>query len=81
MQGAVNIGTGQPIALKEIVQTAARLIGREELVRFGAIPAATTDAPVVVADTKRLEELKWSPRTGLEDGLRETIEWWRRNLV
>jgi len=81
LEGAVNIGTGQPIALKEIVQTAARLIGREELVRFGAIPAATTDAPVVVADIKRLEELKWSPRTGLEDGLRETIEWWRRNLV
>jgi nucleoside-diphosphate-sugar epimerase len=79
-QGAVNIGTGQPIALKEIVQTVARLIGREELVRFGAVPAAATDAPIVVADTTRLAGLPWSPRTGLEDGLRETIDWWRRNL-
>jgi nucleoside-diphosphate-sugar epimerase len=79
-QGAINIGTGQPIALKEIVQTVARLIGREELVRFGAVPAAATDAPIVVADTTRLAGLPWSPRTGLEDGLRETIDWWRRNL-
>jgi nucleoside-diphosphate-sugar epimerase len=80
IEGAINIGTGEPIALRDIVQSAARLIGREELVRFGAIPAAATDAPVVVADTKRLADLRWSPRMGLEDGLRETIDWWRRNL-
>ncbi len=80
IEGPINVGTGEPIALRDIVQNTARLIGREELVRFGAIPAATTDAPVVVADTKRLADLGWSPRTNLEDGLRETIDWWRRNL-
>ncbi len=26
------------------------------------------------------DDLRWSPRIGLEDGLRETIDWWRRNL-
>lgn len=80
IEGPINVGTGDPIALRDIVQSTARLIGREELVRFGAIPAAATDAPVVVADTKRLADLGWSPRTNLEDGLRETIDWWRRNL-
>ncbi len=80
IEGPINVGTGEPIALRDIVQNTARLIGREELVRFGAIPAAATDAPVVVADTKRLADLGWSPRTNLEDGLRETIDWWRRNL-
>ena len=70
----------QPIALKEIVQTAARLIGREELVRFGAIPAAATDAPVVVADTTRLADLGGPRARASKTGLRETIDWWRRNL-
>ena len=80
VQGAVNIGGGQPIALKELVLTAARLIGREDLVRLGAIPAAATDTPLVVADVTRLsEDVGWTPRTTLTDGLRETIEWWRRH--
>jgi nucleoside-diphosphate-sugar epimerase len=80
IEGPINIGTGEPIALREIVQHAARLIGKEELVRFGAIPAAATDAPVVVADTKRLADLRWSPQMSLDEGLRETIDWWRRNI-
>jgi nucleoside-diphosphate-sugar epimerase len=80
VQGAVNIGTGEPVSLKEIVLTIARLIEREDLVRLGAIPAAPTDTPIVVADTTRLsEDVGWTRRTTLESGLRETIEWWRRS--
>jgi nucleoside-diphosphate-sugar epimerase len=76
--GPVNIASGQPIALKEIVNRIAQLIGRSDLVRLGAIPAAPTDTPLVVADTTRLASiLRWQPRCDLDGGLTRTIDWWR----
>jgi nucleoside-diphosphate-sugar epimerase len=76
--GPLNIASGQPIALKEIVNRIGHLIGRSDLVRLGAIPEAPTDTPLVVADTTRLAgTLGWHPRVDLEEGLTRTIAWWR----
>ena len=62
---------------RDMIQTCARQIGREDLVAWGAIPSGK-EAPLVAGDSRRLrEELGWSPRVSLEDGLRMTIDWWR----
>jgi nucleoside-diphosphate-sugar epimerase len=75
--GDVNIASGRPITLKTIVERIGALMGRSDLIRLGAIPAAPTDAPVVVADVKRLHaSLSWRPRFDLDEGLRRTIAWW-----
>jgi nucleoside-diphosphate-sugar epimerase len=76
--GPINIASGRAIALKDIVLRIGDLIGRPELIQLGAIPAAPTDTPLVVADTTRLATaLGWTPSTSLDDGLRQTIAWWR----
>jgi nucleoside-diphosphate-sugar epimerase len=76
--GPVNIASGRAITLKEIIVRIGELIGRPELIRLGAIPAAPTDVPLVVADTSRLSKaLGWQPRVDLDTGLTRTIEWWR----
>jgi len=76
--GPVNIASGQAIALKDIVNRIGQIIGRPELIQLGAIPAAATDTPLVVADTTRLlAALDWSPSWDLDRGLRATIDWWR----
>ena len=76
--GPINIASGQAVALKDIVTRIGHLMGRPDLIRLGAIPAAATDTPLVVADTTRLSgALGWKPRRDLEDGLTKTIEWWR----
>ena len=75
--GSVNIASGTPIRLRDMIQICARQIGREDLVAWGAIPSGN-EAPLVAGDSRRLrEELGWSPRVSLEDGLRMTIDWWR----
>ena len=80
--GPINVASGQPIALKDIVLRLGELIGRPELIHLGAIPAAPTDVPLVVADTTRLSTtLGWQPRTGLDEGLRATIAWWRQRMT
>jgi len=76
--GPINIASGRAVMLKDIVTRIGQIMGRPDLIRLGAIPAAPTDVPLVVADTTRLAGLLgWQPRVGLDEGLGKTIEWWR----
>jgi nucleoside-diphosphate-sugar epimerase len=76
--GPINIASGRPITLKEIITRIGQLVGKPDLIRLGAIPAAPTDTPLVVADTTHLSSaLAWRPRYDLDKGLVKTIEWWR----
>jgi nucleoside-diphosphate-sugar epimerase len=76
--GPINIASGRAVALKDIVLRIGGLMGRPELIRLGAIPAAPTDVPLVVGDTARLSSaLHWQPATDLDTGLQATIAWWR----
>jgi nucleoside-diphosphate-sugar epimerase len=80
--GPVNIGSGEPVTLREIVLRVGALVGRPDLIELGAIPPAPTDAPVVVADmTHARERLGWAPAFDLERGLTDTIEWWRHQVA
>jgi nucleoside-diphosphate-sugar epimerase len=72
----VNVGTGRGVSVAEVATSVARLVGREDLLRLGAL-AATDDAPAVVADVTRLrDDVGFEPHYDLERGLRETVEWW-----
>jgi nucleoside-diphosphate-sugar epimerase len=76
--GPINIASGRAIRLRDIVDRIGELMGRPDLIRLGAIPAATTDVPLVVADATRLQStLPWTPSVELDAGLTKTIEWWR----
>jgi len=76
--GPINVASGQAVALKDIVTRVGDLMGRPDLIQLGAIPAAATDTPLVVADTTRLRsKLGWAPSFDLDRGLTDTIKWWR----
>lgn len=76
--GAVNVASGQPVAIKEIVATIAEIIGRPELLRLGAIPAPADEPPLLLADVRRLSnDVCWTPAYDLQRGLTATIQWWR----
>jgi nucleoside-diphosphate-sugar epimerase len=76
-QGDVEIGTGRGAAVVEIARMIAHLLDREELLRVGALPG--DDKSRVVADTTRLrEEVGFTAKYELEDGLRDAVEWWRQ---
>jgi len=79
--GAINIADGEPVRLREMVMRVGELMGRAELIQLGAIPAAATDVPVVVADTTRLQQaLGWRRRFDPDTGLAATIDWWRSQV-
>jgi nucleoside-diphosphate-sugar epimerase len=81
LEGAVNIGSGSPVTIREIVTRLGELVGSPELLQVGAIAARASDTPLVVADPSRLTgELGWAPHYDLESGLRHTVDWWRDQL-
>jgi nucleoside-diphosphate-sugar epimerase len=79
--GAVNVAAGTSVSIREIVELLGEIAGRPELVELGALPASPGDPDDLSADVRRLRaEVAWRPRRSLEDGLRETFEWWRERV-
>jgi nucleoside-diphosphate-sugar epimerase len=79
--GPVNVGSQQPVALRDLILQAADRLGRRHLVRLGARPMRPTDAPLVLADTARLRtEVGWKPHFDHGEGLARTIAWWRGQI-
>lgn len=77
--GAVNVASGQPTTIRDLLTTIGAEIGREDLLQFGARPVNPDEPPVLVADISRLtREIGWSQTIGLQAGIRESIDWWRR---
>lgn len=77
LQGAVNVGSGHPVTVREIVEMIGDLTRCERLIAVGARPYADGDPMFVCADSARLRGTGWTPRISLHDGLTRTIEWWR----
>jgi nucleoside-diphosphate-sugar epimerase len=81
LHGAVNIGSGEAVAVRDVVDAISAAAGRPDLVQFGAFERRPDDPPLLQADDTRLrDELRWRPSTPLADGIRETVEWWKANV-
>ena len=76
IEGAVNIGSGDPQTYQDLSETIARLAGSRGNIRFGGTrdPGPGTVVPNV---ERLLRGVGWKPRTSLKDSLSESVEWWR----
>lgn len=81
IEGPVNIGSGEPVPLRKIIDLLGRITERPDLLRTGAIPTRPNDPPRLFPDTARLRSIGFRPRFTLEDGLADTISWWRKELA
>ena len=78
VQGAVNIGSGEPISIASLIDVIATQIGRPDLVRLGALPLPAGEPALLVPDVTRLHsEVYWRPRFNLDLAIADTIAWWR----
>jgi nucleoside-diphosphate-sugar epimerase len=78
-EGAVNVASGAPLALRDLVALVAEEAGRPELVRYGALPARAGEPDELVADVTRLRDaVGWSPSEPLRAGVARAVASWRR---
>lgn len=81
VRGAVNIGSGEAVSLKSVVNRIGEKLDRSDLVRLGALPAPPGEPQLIAADVSRLRgEARWSPRYTLDAGLDASISWWREQM-
>ena len=81
LTGPVNVGSGRPITVRDVVAKTAALPDRPELIAYGALPYAEADPMFVCANNRRLTMgTGWSPKYDLHQGLAHTIEWWKLHL-
>ena len=78
VEGVVNIASGRPVAIKDVVLAIADRLDARQLVRLGALPIAPNDPPALRASITRLrDEVGWQDRLDLGAGLDDAIGWWR----
>ncbi len=74
---SADVGSGRLVSVRSVVEELARVVGSGVSPRFGAVP----DRPLEVersADVATAEAvLGWRARMPLEEGLRQTVEWYR----
>jgi len=72
----INIGSGRGMTLDALLALLSSLSGRTALIRHRAAPAG--DSRRLLADVAKAERLLgWRPLTGMEEGLRDFIAWFR----
>jgi len=75
VKGAVNIASGVPTPLKDVIHGIADHLNKRDLVRLGAVPAPAGEPDALIADIGRLrDEVGFRPRYGLKQGIAQTIE-------
>ena len=81
VQGPVNIASGRPICLKEVIIKIGEKTGRPDLIRLSEKAVPEDDPPLLIADIRRLrEEVNWSVLYTLDEGIDKTIRWWKDHL-
>ncbi|MCH8328178.1 MAG: NAD(P)-dependent oxidoreductase, partial [Candidatus Marinimicrobia bacterium] len=68
-----DLGSGQPVAIRELVEAIHRLTDSRTSLKFGALPTRKNEPMTTCSQTDPLEVLGWSCKTSLEQGLQTTI--------
>jgi nucleoside-diphosphate-sugar epimerase len=81
VEGAVNVGSGRPVSIGELVRLVGEMAGRAELVRLGELPERLGEPWELSADVTRLrEEVGWTPLLTLEQGVELAVRWQRSQV-
>lgn len=75
----VNVGTGTDVTIKELASLVAAAVNYQGQIDWDSSKPDGT--PRKLLDVSKLAEAGWSASIGLEEGIRTTVEWYRKNLA
>ncbi|MCC3292054.1 GDP-L-fucose synthase [Arthrobacter sp. zg-Y1110] len=75
----VNVGTGSDITIKELAELVAEAVGYNGSVEWDTSQPDGT--PQKLLDVSKLTATGWTARIPFEDGIRDTVSWYRNHLA
>jgi dTDP-6-deoxy-L-talose 4-dehydrogenase (NAD+) len=72
--GVYNVCSGEPVTLRQVLETVADIVGGKPLLKFGVRPHRAGEVMMLAGDSGRLRQLGWAPRFGLRDGLADALQ-------
>ncbi len=69
----INVGVGTDLSIRELAELVCRVVGYNGRLVFDTSKPDGT--PQKLLDVSRLRALGWQDRIGLEQGIRETYQW------
>jgi GDP-L-fucose synthase len=75
----INCGAGSEISIKDLAGLLARAIGYGGKISFDTSKPDGT--PRKLMDSSRLIALGWKPEISLENGIKQTYEWFLKNRL
>jgi GDP-L-fucose synthase len=70
----VNVGTGEDLEIRELAEKIREVVGYGGKIVFDASKPDGT--PRKLLDVGRMRKLGWEAKTGLDEGIRKTYEWY-----
>lgn len=82
VHGSVNVSSGRPVTVREVVSAIADLVGKPSNVTLGALPERPGEPINLWGDAESLfAAVKFTPEFDLRSGLIDTIKWHQRQLA
>lgn len=75
----VNVGTGTDVTIKELASIVAEAVGYQGAIEWDSSKPDGT--PRKLLDVSKLAEAGWTASIGLDEGTRETVQWYRANMA
>ncbi|MEA2039584.1 MAG: GDP-L-fucose synthase [Thermodesulfobacteriota bacterium] len=75
----VNIGVGKDLTIRELADLISMVVGFEGTIRFD--PTKPNGTLVKLLDVSRLKCLGWEAKIPLEQGIRDTYQWYLENSL
>ncbi|MBI2613586.1 MAG: NAD-dependent epimerase/dehydratase family protein [Candidatus Levybacteria bacterium] len=77
----LNMGTGLEFTNDEVVEKLFKVTGKKVKIEKGVFPKRLWDTSHWVADISKTKKyLDWEPKYSLEEGLKETYQWFKKYL-
>lgn len=73
----VNVGTGSDLSIRELTETICKIVGFDGAIEHDRSKPDGT--PRKLMSSQKLLDMGWAPKIGLEDGIRQTYDWFLDN--
>ena len=74
-----NCGSGNPVTVKELCEKIIKISGKDIKIKFNK-SKPSIPFNLYLNCSKAKKDLSWSPKTNIDDGIKSTITWWKKNI-